>query len=53
VLLSAAALAGELVNVSGASKVAVDGYAAVAFFTESKPVLRVEFFTREEQMRHA
>jgi hypothetical protein len=32
VLLSAAALAGELVSVSGASKVALDGYDPVAFF---------------------
>ena len=38
VLLSAAALAGELVNVSGASKVALNGYDAVAFFSDSKPV---------------
>ena len=37
-LLSTAALAGELVNVSGASKVALDGYDPVAFFTDSKPV---------------
>lgn len=37
-LLSTAALAGELVKVSGASKVALDGYDPVAFFTESKPV---------------
>jgi len=53
VLLSAAALAGELGNVSGASKVAVGGYDPVAFFTYSKPVMRVGFFTREEEMRHA
>ena len=38
VLLSAAALAAELVNVSGASKVALDGYDPVAFVTDSKPV---------------
>src|SRR5215469_9603198 len=38
VLVSAATLAGELVNVSGASKVALDGYDPVAFFIESKPV---------------
>jgi hypothetical protein len=53
VLLSAAALAGEPVSVSGASKVAVGGYDPVAFLTDSKPVMRVGFFTREEEMRHA
>jgi hypothetical protein len=37
-LLSAAAFAGDLVNVSGASKTAVSGYDPVAFFTDSKPV---------------
>ena len=38
VLLSITAFAGNLTNVSGASKVAVDGYDTVAFFTDSKPV---------------
>jgi YHS domain-containing protein len=37
-LLSASCLAGEVVNVSGASKIAVSGYDPVAFFTDSKPV---------------
>ncbi len=37
-LLSASALAGELVNVSGASRVALNGYDPVAFFTDAKPV---------------
>jgi YHS domain-containing protein len=37
-LLSVSGLAGELVNVSGASKIAVSGYDPVAFFTDSKPV---------------
>ena len=37
-LLSASAFAGDLVNVSGASKTAVSGYDPVAFFTDSKPV---------------
>jgi YHS domain-containing protein len=37
-LLSAPALAADLVNVSGASRVALDGYDPVAFFTDSKPV---------------
>src|SRR5580658_2115323 len=37
-LLSMSAWAGELVNVSGESKVAVSGYDPVAFFTDSKPV---------------
>jgi YHS domain-containing protein len=37
-LLSAPVLAAELVNVSGASRVALDGYDPVAFFTDSRPV---------------
>ena len=37
-LLSASAFAGDLVNVSGASKIAVAGYDPVAFFTDAKPV---------------
>jgi YHS domain-containing protein len=37
-MLSAPALAAELVNVSGASRVALDGYDPVAFFTDSRPV---------------
>jgi YHS domain-containing protein len=38
VLLSSSVFAGELVNISGASKIAVSGYDPVAFFTDSKPV---------------
>ena len=30
--------AGNLVNVAGASKIAISGYDPVAFFTDSKPV---------------
>ena len=37
-LLSASALAGELVNVAGASKIALNGYDPVAFFADGKPV---------------
>ena len=37
-LLSASAFAGDLVNVSGATKTAVSGYDPVAFFTDSRPV---------------
>ena len=36
--LSTPALAGELVNVSGASGAAVSGFDPVAFFTEGRPV---------------
>lgn len=36
--LSASDFAGELVNVSGASRTALGGYDPVAFFTDSKPV---------------
>ena len=49
VLLSAAALAGELVNVSGASKVALNGYDPVAFFTDSKPVNGSPSITAEDR----
>jgi YHS domain-containing protein len=48
-LLSASAFAGELVNVSGASKAAVSGYDTVAFFTEAKPVNGSPFITVEHQ----
>ena len=48
-LLSASAFAGELVNVSGASKIAVSGYDPVAFFTDSKPVNGSPFITEEHQ----
>ncbi len=37
-LLSIPVLAADLVNVSGASKVAISGYDPVAFFTDSRPV---------------
>jgi YHS domain-containing protein len=48
-LLSVSALAGELVNVSGASKIAVSGYDPVAFFTDSKPVNGSPFVSTEYQ----
>ena len=35
--LASVAQAGELVNVSGASEIALNGYDTVAFFTDSKP----------------
>jgi YHS domain-containing protein len=38
ILLATPTFAAELVNVSGASKVAINGYDPVAFFTDSKPV---------------
>ena len=49
VLLSASASAGDLVNVSGASKAAVSGYDTVAFFTDSKPVSGSPFITADYQ----
>jgi YHS domain-containing protein len=49
VLLSASVFAGELVNVSGASKIALSGYDAVAFFAEAKPVNGSPFITAEYQ----
>ena len=48
-LLSTSAFAGDLVNVSGASKAAVSGYDTVAFFTDSKPVNGSPFITAEHQ----
>lgn len=48
-LLSISAFAGDLVNVSGASKIAVNGYDPVAFFTDSKPVNGSPFITAEHQ----
>ena len=48
-LLSATAFAGDLVNVSGASKVAVSGYDTVAFFTDSKAVNGSPFISSEYQ----
>ena len=49
-LLSASALAGDLVNVSGASKAAVSGYDTVAFFTDSKAVNGSPFISAEYQV---
>ncbi len=49
VLLSASALAGNLVNVSGASDAALSGFDPVAFFTDSKPVNGSPFITVEQQ----
>ena len=46
-ILSVAAYAGDLVNVSGASKAAVSGYDTVAFFTEAKAVNGSPFITAE------
>ena len=37
-LLSVPLFAADLVNVSGASKIAINGYDPVAFFTDSRPV---------------
>jgi len=37
-LTAAPVFAGNLVNVAGASKIAISGYDPVAFFTDSKPV---------------
>ena len=48
-LLASSAFAGELVNVSGASKIAVSGYDPVAFFTESKAVNGSPFISAEYQ----
>jgi len=48
-LLSVTALAGDLVNVSGASKTAVSGYDTVAFFTDAKAVNGSPFISSEYQ----
>ena len=48
-LLSASASAADLVNVSGASNAAVNGYDTVAFFTDSKPVNGSPFIAAEYQ----
>jgi len=48
-LLATSAFAGNLVNVSGASKAAVSGYDTVAFFTDSKPVNGSPFISAEYQ----
>ena len=49
VLLTVSAYAGDLVNVSGKSKVAVGGCDTVAFFTDSKPVNGSPAITAEYQ----
>jgi YHS domain-containing protein len=49
VFVSASASAADLVNVSGASKVALSGFDTVAFFTDSKPVNGSPFITAEYQ----
>ena len=49
VLLSVSAFAGDLVNVSGASKAAVSGYDTVAFFTDAKAVNGSPFIAEEYQ----
>ena len=48
-LLSVSAFAGDLVNVSGASKAAVSGYDTVAFFTDSKAVNGSPFISADYQ----
>jgi len=48
-LLSVAAFAGDLVNISGASKAAVNGYDTVAFFTDAKPVNGSPFISAEHK----
>jgi YHS domain-containing protein len=48
-VLAASASAADLVNVSGASKVALNGYDTVAFFTDSKPLNGSPFITAEYQ----
>lgn len=48
-LLATSTFAGNLVNVSGASKAAVNGFDPVAFFTDSKPVNGSPFITAEHQ----
>ena len=48
-LLTSSAFASELVNVSGASKIAVSGYDPVAFFAESKAVNGSPFISADYQ----
>ena len=43
ILLSSSAFAGDLVNVAGASRIALNGYDPVAFFTDGKPVIGSPF----------
>ena len=46
-LLPGSVFAGELVNVAGASKIAVNGFDTVAFFTDAKAVNGSPFITSE------
>jgi YHS domain-containing protein len=48
-LLTSSAFAGELVNVSGASRIALSGYDPVAFFTESKAMNGSPFISAEHR----
>ncbi len=48
-LLASSAFAGGLVNVSGASQIAVSGYDPVAFFTDAKAVNGSPFISAEYQ----
>ena len=48
-LMSAPLFAAELVNVDGASNVAIDGYDPVAFFTDGKPVNGSPFISATHQ----
>ena len=48
-LLTTPLLAGDLVNVAGASHVAIEGYDPVAFFTDSKPVNGSPFISATHQ----
>ncbi len=48
-LLSIPLLGADLVNVSGASKIAISGYDPVAFFTDSRPVNGSPFISATHQ----
>jgi YHS domain-containing protein len=48
-LLSTPALAADLINVSGESHVAIDGFDPVAFFTDGKPVNGSPFISAMHQ----
>ena len=48
-LLSTPIFAADLVNVAGVSKVAINGYDAVAFFTDAKPVNGSPFISATHQ----
>ncbi|MDX6766560.1 MAG: YHS domain-containing (seleno)protein [Candidatus Methylacidiphilales bacterium] len=48
-LLASSAIAGNAVNVSGASHIAVNGYDTVAFFTDAKAVNGSPFISAEYQ----